>query len=357
MEYQDYYDKFYHKVSGVTGLCIHNTALHGEKYPLIIGKVYNIRYMAMFRSCSRVIVDGDKREYQSHCFELFEKGKPLVITTERFIAPYLKDWHIEDEVRYTEIPRCLEGITEEYGIHILWSALRGSRKWGYSYPKSDWDIWFLYCHDPKWYQEKQNRTDAIERVYNGNIDVIGWDIIKGIDEMKKGNPIILNWLTSHSDWERDDAFMNELKPLIPLCFDSNTAINYYYKTHIAVNDIDYTRPDVSLKQFFYYLRGILSCKWIEAKHELPPYVYKMYEEMVEDEELFKEIRHIFYILTLRVPRENYTLSSKLINYAYKWAEYYKQAALNVGEYKVTDEISGQLDKIAELTIGNFGSKA
>ena len=114
MEYQDYYDKFYHKVTGVTGVCVYKTALHGEEYPLEIGQTYNVRYLAMFRSCSRVVLENDRREYQSHCFKLYENGKPLEITAERFTAPYLRDWHIEDEFRFNKIPKCLEIITKEY---------------------------------------------------------------------------------------------------------------------------------------------------------------------------------------------------------------------------------------------------
>lgn len=356
MEYQDYYDKYFHKVSAVTGICVYNTAMHGEKYPITIGKVYNIRYMAMFRSCSRIVVEGDRREYQSHCFKLYENGQPLEITRERFLSPYLRDWHIEDEIRYEQIPICLKQVSVEYDIHILWSALRGSRKWGYSFPKSDWDVWILYCHEPGWYQNELNRTDAIERVYNKNIDLVGWDIIKGFEEIKKGNPIILNWLTSHSDWTRDDQFMELLKPVLSQCFDPATAINYYYKTHIALNDIDYLHTDYPLKQFFFYLRGILYCQWIEKKQEMPPYIYKVYEEIVDEKAIMEEIQHIWYILTLRVPRENYTVSSKLIEYAIKWADYYKQIALNVGEFRVPDKISDLLDGIADHTIENFNSE-
>lgn len=356
MEYHDYYDKFFHKVTGVTGVCVYNTAMHGEVYPLTIGKEYKVRYLAMFRSCSRVVLESDRREYQSHCFKLYENGRPLEITAERFTAPYLKDWHIEDEFRFEKVPHCIDVVKREYDVHILWTALRGSRKWGYSYPKSDWDIWFLYCHRPEWYQDSINRTDGIERVYNSNIDVVGWDIIKGFDEMKKGNPIILNWLTSHSDWERDKKFMESIKPIIPKCFDSETAINYYYKTHIALNDVDYLNGDYPLKQFFFYLRGILSCKWIEARHELPPYIYKMYEGIIDAPKIAEEIRHIWYILTLRVPKENYAVSPKLIKYAQKWADYYKQLALNTNEYRVPNNVSNQLDEIAKDTIRRISIK-
>jgi len=355
MEYQDYYDKFYHKVTGVTGVCVYKTAMHGEEYPLTIGQTYNVRYLAMFRSCSRVVLEGDRREYQSHCFKLCENGKPLEITAERFTAPYLRDWHVEDDYRFDKIPRCLNKAAEEYKVHILWTALRGSRKWGYSFPKSDWDIWFLYCHEPKWY-DSASKTDAIEQVYEGNIDMVGWDIIKSFEEMKKGNPLILNWLTSRSDWTKDNSFIHELMPLIPQCFDAKTATAYYYNTHIALNDIDYKNCEYSLKQFFYYLRGILSCKWIEEKNSLPPYVYKMYEELLGDSDISHEIRHIWYILTLRVPREGYKVSSQLIDYAKEQANYYKQIALGVSEFKVPDDICKQLDAIAEKTVHRISTE-
>ena len=74
---------------------------------------------------------------------------------------------------------------------------------------------------------------------------------------------------------------------------------------------------------------------------------------MDEKAIMEEIQHIWYILTLRVPRENYTVSSRHIEYAIKWADYYKQIALNVGEFRVPDKISDLLDEIADHTIENF----
>ena len=350
MEYQDYYDKYFHKVEGVTAVCKHNHSFHGSKYRLTIGKTYNVRYFAMFKSCCRAVLEGDRSEYQSFCFDFYENGKPMKITEERFLSPYLRDWGIEDNIRYHQIPNCLSRIKHQYDVKILWSSLEGSRKWGYSYPKSDWDIWMLYCHSPEWYQNSPNRTDALECVYDGNIDIVGWDIVKGFQEMKSGNPIILNWLTSQSEWERDQVFMKDIEPLIPLCFDADTGIRYYYQTHIALNNKDYKNSDFQLKQFFYYLKGILFCQWIEKHRTLPPYIFNVYEDVVKNEEIMKEIKYLFYVLILRRPRCDYQVSDQLIDYAEQYAAYYKQIAMNACEFSVSEEVSQKLNTISEETI-------
>ena len=348
--YQDYYDKNYHRVYGITAVCKWNTAFHGEKYDLTIGEHYIVEYLAMFRSCSRVILQGKEKEYQSQCFDLYENGLPLEITSERFLAPYLADENSLYHIKHSVIPNCIDKISEEYDVRVLWAVLDGSRKMGYSYPFSDWDVILIYCHNPEWYKEQNNKKDTIEVVYEKDVDIVGWDIKKVVEEMKIGNPIVITWLTTSSEWYADYEFIDKIKDLVPLCFDPDTATSYYYRTHIALNEIGDEEKAYPLKEFFYLLKGVITCMWIEKKRTPPLPLLKMVNELVEDEGIRDEIRRIHLMLTLRLSKEKYQVSSRLLDFTHKYADYYKQSASIGSSFTVDSSTSNKLDMIVETTI-------
>lgn len=45
----------------------------------------------------------------------------------------------------------LREIEEQHHIMILYAVESGSRAWGFSSPDSDWDVRFIYVHEPEWY--------------------------------------------------------------------------------------------------------------------------------------------------------------------------------------------------------------
>ncbi len=48
--------------------------------------------------------------------------------------------------------------------------------------------------------------------------------------------------------------------------------------------------DVKIKKYFYVLRPILACKWIEEKHTVPPIdFHELVDTMVSDQHLKREI--------------------------------------------------------------------
>lgn len=49
------------------------------------------------------------------------------------------------------ISKHLREIEEQHHIKILYAVESGSRAWGFSSPDSDWDVRFIYVHEPEWY--------------------------------------------------------------------------------------------------------------------------------------------------------------------------------------------------------------
>lgn len=53
-----------------------------------------------------------------------------------------------NEIR-TQISNHLCEIEEQYHVKILFAVESGSRAWGFASKDSDWDVRFIYIHDPE----------------------------------------------------------------------------------------------------------------------------------------------------------------------------------------------------------------
>ena len=98
MTREEYFREYYNEVSCLTAKCIRDKSESWvyEDYPeLEIGKTYKVTHIGVFRSFTRIMLDGfGDKEYNSVYFEIFENGKSLGkrYTKElRFWTPYLRD--------------------------------------------------------------------------------------------------------------------------------------------------------------------------------------------------------------------------------------------------------------------------
>lgn len=57
----------------------------------------------------------------------------------------------------------LERIEREHDVVVLYACESGSRAWGFASPDSDYDVRFVYVHQPEWYQRVEEPRDVIER--------------------------------------------------------------------------------------------------------------------------------------------------------------------------------------------------
>lgn len=164
----------------------------------------------------------------------------------------------------------LGDIEKEYNIKILLAVESGSRAWGFPSPDSDYDVRFIYVHPPTWYLTVFKKRDVIEPAAEGLLDFSGWDLKKALFLFRKSNPPLLEWIDSPMVYQKDDYFVEKMRELKVESFYPRPVI-YHYLSMAEGNYRGYLRTEkVRLKKYFYVLRPLLSCYWLEHNERHPP---------------------------------------------------------------------------------------
>ncbi|WP_459765334.1 nucleotidyltransferase domain-containing protein [Alkaliphilus crotonatoxidans] len=181
----------------------------------------------------------------------------------------------------------LQEIEKNNEIKILYAIESGSRGWGFESKDSDYDVRFIYIHKPEWYLSIQDRRDVIELPIDSLLDINGWDIRKSLVLYKKSNPTLLEWLSSPIIYKQETTFVDQLKALLGQYFYSKTCI-YHYLHMAQGNYREYLKGDmVRIKKYFYVLRPIMACMWVERYGTQPP---MLFEQLLDSLQLDKELR-------------------------------------------------------------------
>lgn len=192
----------------------------------------------------------------------------------------------------------LQQIEEKYNVKILYAVESGSRAWGFPSKDSDYDVRFIYIHPPAWYlsidpQGIGHKRDVIEEPINDLLDISGWEITKALRLFRKNNPPLLEWLRSNIVYYQAYTFVDQLRSLETSVFSPNSMLNHYL--HMAKNNYrEYLQGEqVRIKKYFYVLRPIFACKWIEKYNEAPPISFhELLEDIVTEGELKKEVLNL-----------------------------------------------------------------
>ncbi|QQS40605.1 MAG: nucleotidyltransferase domain-containing protein [Acidobacteriota bacterium] len=165
----------------------------------------------------------------------------------------------------TEIQSSLDEIESTEGVRILFACESGSRAWGFESTDSDYDVRFIYVRPRDWYLSIEEGRDVIERPIDDVLDVSGWDLKKALVLMRKSNPPLLEWLRSPIVYRKDDSATEKLRSMADKCY-SPVSCFHHYLSMARGNFRDYLeREDVRLKKYFYVLRPVLACNWIERE--------------------------------------------------------------------------------------------
>lgn len=112
--------------------------------------------------------------------------------------------------------------------------------------------------------------DVIERPISDELDISGWDLTKALALFRKSNPPLLEWLQSPIIYHMNAGFHAGICELMPQYFSPIGAM-YHYRRMTERTCADYLgKPSIKLKKYFYALRPILACMWIEHKEGIPP---------------------------------------------------------------------------------------
>jgi predicted nucleotidyltransferase len=182
-----------------------------------------------------------------------------------------------------EIPIELEQIEKDEAVCIVYACESGSRAWGFESQDSDYDVRFLYLHPPEWYLRVMPGPSVIERPPDAVLDISGWDLHKALQLLQKSNPPLLEWLQSPIVYRERADVVRRLRDLLPQYYQPLACYHHYL--HMAQGNYrEFLQGDeVWLKKYFYVLRPVLACIWIERGCGVVPIEFRILVERVLDE--------------------------------------------------------------------------
>ncbi|MCR5793879.1 MAG: nucleotidyltransferase domain-containing protein [Solobacterium sp.] len=171
-----------------------------------------------------------------------------------------------------EIQDSLDAVEKEYGVEILLAAEAGSRAWGFASDDSDYDVRFIYVMKPEEYLRIDMVRDVIEYRLDEVLDISGWDIRKVLAALGKGNPNVMEWINSPVIYRKSDKW-EQLNALMESYFSRKASIYHYYGTANSTYKGHLCGDTVRYKKYFYALRPLLCCRWIERYDSIPPVLF------------------------------------------------------------------------------------
>ncbi|MDR0484203.1 MAG: nucleotidyltransferase domain-containing protein [Alphaproteobacteria bacterium] len=186
----------------------------------------------------------------------------------------------------------LKEIEKEKNVNILYAIESGSRAWGFESTDSDYDIRFIYSHNIDWYLNILPKRDVIEYPIVNEFDYAGWDLRKTLFLLNKSNPVLFEWLKSPMVYYKDNYFYNAMEDLAKEYFSPISSV-YHYLHMANGNYREFLQTDeVKIKKYFYVLRPLLSCMWIEKYKESPPIEFEKLLVQITDNELLEIINQL-----------------------------------------------------------------
>lgn len=176
----------------------------------------------------------------------------------------------------------LKEIEEREHVKILHAVESGSRAWGFASPDSDYDVRFIYVHPMEYYLRLETRKDFIDWELNETLDINGWDLSKTLQHFHKSNATLFEWANSPAVYYTTPEWTQIMTDASGY-FACKPAMYHYYGT-ANKNYHEYLTGDmVKYKKYFYVLRPVLACKWIEAKASPPPVLFQtLADNVLED---------------------------------------------------------------------------
>ncbi len=216
----------------------------------------------------------------------------------------------------------LEDIEHKYDVRVLLAVESGSRARGLFSDESDWDLRFVYVNRLDWYLNVNEGRDVIEEMFDDNIDMVGWELRKTLRLFQKSNPSLMEWLHSPVIYRADDDFLSQMRILEPMYFNPIKTM-YHYESLYIKHDKRYLQDSANpLKRFLHYLRGILSCRWLEEHKTMPPVLFsELVQATVEDDSIRQKINELIALKRQTKQNDNLEVDASLVEYARHLADH------------------------------------
>lgn len=207
----------------------------------------------------------------------------------------------------------LNEIEEKYNVKILHAIESGSRAWGFASPDSDYDVRFIYVHKQEFYLQLQAKPDYIDWELNETLDINGWDLSKALQHFHKSNATMFEWSNSPIVYYTTPEWKQIQEDVIKY-FSCKSAMYHYYGTAKKNYEEYLTEDMVKYKKYFYVLRPILACKWIEKKQCPPPVLFHELVDEVLEADMKETIQNLVEIKTKMVESEKGKRIDKINDY-------------------------------------------
>ncbi len=227
----------------------------------------------------------------------------------------------------------IERIEKTEHVKILYAVESGSRAWGFESKDSDYDVRFIYMRKKEDYLSIIEKRDVLEYPINELLDFSGWDLKKALLLMTKSNPSLYEWIASPIVYKEDNEFISEFREVAKTHFCKKKSMHHYLNM-AKQNFLSHFKDDtVKIKRYFYVLRPILACKWIEERGEHPPIQFEKLRTIISSKIINKEIENL---LDKKKNSNEYTLeerNSMLDSWIKDKIEYYSEYLLTMEESK------------------------
>ena len=220
----------------------------------------------------------------------------------------------------------LHELEKRHEIKILMAVNYGSRSFGYASAESDWDVRFIYVHRPEWYFSIVKEEDTIEMMLEEeHLDIEGYDLKKALLLLAKTNPIESDWLHAKDYFVYDESFMEAMLSFESQCYNPHHAMYHFYSISVKHNQ-RYLDEEVTLKRFIYYMRGLLSCRWVEQHKSHPPVVVdELIDATITDNEKVRKAAHgILELKRMGKSNDLAIVDAELSEYVFEIKRYYEE---------------------------------
>ncbi len=170
------------------------------------------------------------------------------------------------------IVRELESLSRTMGVKVLYAVESGSRAWGFASPDSDYDVRFIYVREKEDYLRLDMPKDVIEWCLDDLLDINGWDLKKALFQFHRSNAVLFEWSNSPIIYKNTEEW-KKIYETAKGYFSVKAASYQYYGVANSTWKQYLQEPEVSYKKYFYALRPLLACRYIQEKKCPPPVAF------------------------------------------------------------------------------------
>lgn len=182
------------------------------------------------------------------------------------------------------IPKKLDELEQLEQVKILHAVESGSRAWGFASPDSDYDVRIVYVRKKEYYLRLEEKPDFINWELNDVYDINGWDLDKALRLFQKSNATLFEWANSPVVY-RTTREWEEIYGKMKGFFAKKAAMYHYYGTAKS-NYLQYLGGErVNYKKYFYVIRPLLACRWIDEHAAPPPVFFDTLKQQMPDHEI------------------------------------------------------------------------